>query len=61
LKIREALKNNNVNQAQELGRKRQELIAADLTLVLSRDGNLSASPPAFWSMADAGEGVALTD
>jgi hypothetical protein len=27
LKIREALKNNNVNQAQELGRKRQELIA----------------------------------
>jgi hypothetical protein len=27
LKIREALKNNNANQAQELGRKRQELIA----------------------------------
>ena len=27
LKIREALKNNNVNQAQELGGKRQELIA----------------------------------
>ena len=27
LKIREALKNNNVNQAQELGRKRQELLA----------------------------------
>jgi hypothetical protein len=27
LKIQEALKNNNPNQAQELGRKRQELIA----------------------------------
>jgi hypothetical protein len=27
LKIREALKNNNASQAQELGRKRQELIA----------------------------------
>ena len=27
LKIREALKNNNVSQAQELGRKRQELLA----------------------------------
>jgi hypothetical protein len=27
LKIREALKNNNTSQAQELGRKRQELIA----------------------------------
>lgn len=27
VKIQEALKNNNTNQAQELGRKRQELIA----------------------------------
>jgi hypothetical protein len=27
LRIQEALKNNNTNQAQELGRKRQELIA----------------------------------
>jgi hypothetical protein len=44
LKIQEALKNNNLNQAQEFGRKRQELIAE-----FSRRG-LKRKPaqPTYW-------------
>jgi hypothetical protein len=46
LKIREALKNNNPSQAQELARKRQELIAEFIRRGLTRKPAGSASKPA---------------